>query len=115
MKQIKFRCWIPQLDKYVYSGQQDWSVLFDKEILAIEGYGEMWDVDQDDLKTLLWRNPKTKEEFYEGDQVGFNRQGRPLFIQSALILVDNVGNVYQWDERFFDEPNDVFPQWVKQR
>lgn len=68
-------------------------------------------IDHDTIKQFCYRHSK-KTEFYEGDQVGFSRQGNPLSIEPALILVDNNGQIYHWDERFFDEPNDLFPLWL---
>ncbi|MBR0288600.1 MAG: hypothetical protein IJQ82_06430 [Selenomonadaceae bacterium] len=71
-------------------------------------------VDQDDTKQLCYRHHKTKEEFYEGDLVDFNRQGNPLSIEFALILIDNHGNSYQWDKRLLDNRDKIFPPWVNE-
>ena len=76
--------------------------------------GFLHEIKPDTVAQFLLRHTSSNEEFYEGDQVGFNRQGRPLFIQSALILVDNNGAIYQWDERFFDHSNDFFQPYTNE-
>ena len=67
-------------------------------------------IDHDTIKQLCYKHGKS--EYYEGDQVDFNRQGNPLSIEFATILVDNLGQSYSFNKRLFDNLVKYFPPWV---
>ena len=68
-------------------------------------------IDHDTITQLCYTHKKT--EYYEGDQIDYSRQGNPLSIEFAAILVDNHGQSYYWDKRLFDNRDKLFPPWVK--
>lgn len=110
MRNIKFRGKRIDNGKYVFGDLLHMTgghvgIIFDKRVAAVE-------VDPDSVAQFLYRYPSSNEEYYSGDQVGFSPDGRPLSIQNAIVLVDNLGKSFFFDERFFQHSNNVFPPWA---
>ena len=108
MKAIKFRGVDLKTGKFIYGDfvhyvpQSSFNGIVDED-------GFLHEIEYNSLAQFLYRYPPSNEEYYSGDQVGFSPDGRPLSIQNAIVLVDNCGKSFFFDERFFQHANDVFP------
>lgn len=100
MRHIKFRVWINQLDKFIFSGEQGWSILFGNEILAIDQNGVCYNVETSDIDQLVGFHSKDDNEIFEGDVIdnsdhnGLTPCGEPLSVQLTTCLCDKYRRSY---------------------
>lgn len=97
---FKFRAWLPQLGKDIHSGEKDWAILFAEDITAIDGYGDHYKVNPDDIQQLIGFENEFHTEIYNGDIIansehnGLTPCGEPLSAELTVVLVDKYRRHY---------------------
>lgn len=100
MNPFKFRAWLPQLGKDIHSGDNGWAILFDKDITAIDSYGDYYKVNPQNIQQLIGFENKFNTEIYNHDVIensehnGLTPCGEPLSAELTVVLADKYRRHY---------------------